>query len=95
MPKCGEVRDSYYRTNEAQVSTLDHVDCRKCHLTHKIDHVGGEKGGAVLLEEGLVGIEHAVEPWKKLLGAWGIVSTNRRELCTRHEPLVQALGMND
>ena len=63
------VRDSYYRTGEAQVSRLDHGDCRNWHLTHKIDHVGGEKGGAVLLEEGLVGIEHAVEPWKKLLGA--------------------------
>jgi hypothetical protein len=31
--------------------------------------VGGEEGLAVLLEVGLIGIEHAVEPWEELLGA--------------------------
>ena len=41
-------------------------------ITYKIDHVGGEEGSAGLLEEGLVGIEHAVEPWEKLLGAFEV-----------------------
>jgi hypothetical protein len=31
--------------------------------------VGREKGLVVLLEVGLIGIEHAVQPWQKLLGA--------------------------
>jgi hypothetical protein len=31
--------------------------------------MGREKWLAVLLEVGLVSIEHAVEPWQKLLGA--------------------------
>jgi hypothetical protein len=35
----------------------------------EIDHVGREKGLAVLLEVGLIGIEHTVEPWQELLRA--------------------------
>ena len=38
-------------------------------LLREIDHVGGEKGLAVGLEVGLIGIEHAVEPGEELLGA--------------------------
>lgn len=38
-------------------------------LLGQIDHVGGEERSAVLLEESLVGIEHAVQPWEELLGA--------------------------
>lgn len=38
-------------------------------LLREIDHVRGEKGLAVGLEVGLIGIEHAVEPGEELLGA--------------------------
>jgi hypothetical protein len=38
-------------------------------LTREIDHVGGEEGHAVGLEELLVFLEHTIEPRKKLLGA--------------------------
>jgi hypothetical protein len=38
-------------------------------LLGKINHVRGEEGLAVGLEVGLVGIEHAVQPGKQLLGA--------------------------
>jgi hypothetical protein len=38
-------------------------------LLRQVDHVRGEEGLVVLLEVGLVGIEHAVQPWQKLLGA--------------------------
>ena len=38
-------------------------------LFRQIDHVRGEERLAVLLEVLLVGVEHAVEPWEKLLGA--------------------------
>jgi hypothetical protein len=35
----------------------------------KVEHVRREKGFAVLVEEIFVGLEHAIEPGKKLLGA--------------------------
>lgn len=38
-------------------------------LLRQVDHVRGEQRGAVLLEEALVLVEHAVEPWQELLGA--------------------------
>ena len=38
-------------------------------LLRKIDHVAAEEGNTSLLEEGLVGVHHPVEPGKKLLGA--------------------------
>jgi hypothetical protein len=37
--------------------------------TYQIDHVGGEEGDAVLLEELLILIDHAIEPGEELLGA--------------------------
>jgi len=54
------------RTLEVLGGSLDvEVDS----FLRQVDHVRGEEGLAVLLEVGLIGIEHAVEPWKKLLGA--------------------------
>jgi hypothetical protein len=38
-------------------------------LLRKIDHMAAEEGNTGLLEEGLVGVHHPVEPGKKLLGA--------------------------
>ena len=38
-------------------------------LFGEVEHVGGEEGLAVLLEVGLVGGEHAVEPGEELVGA--------------------------
>jgi hypothetical protein len=38
-------------------------------LLGEIDHVGAEQGLAVGLKVGLIGIEHAIEPRQKLLGA--------------------------
>jgi hypothetical protein len=38
-------------------------------LLGKVNHVGGEEGLAVDLEVGLVGVNHAIEPGKELLGA--------------------------
>lgn len=38
-------------------------------LLRQVNHVRREEGLAVLLEVGLVGVEHAVQPWQKLLGA--------------------------
>jgi hypothetical protein len=38
-------------------------------LLGQIDHVAGEQGLVVLLEVGLVSVEHAVQPGQKLLGA--------------------------
>jgi hypothetical protein len=38
-------------------------------LLGQIDHVAGEERSTILLEKCLVGIEHTVEPWQKLLGA--------------------------
>lgn len=38
-------------------------------LLGEINHVGGEEGLAVDLEVGLVGLDHAIEPGKELLGA--------------------------
>ena len=38
-------------------------------LLGEINHVGGEEGLAVDLEVGLVGVDHAIEPGKELLGA--------------------------
>ena len=41
-----------------------------CHLLlGQIDHVRREKGLVVLLEVSLIGVEHTIEPWQKLLGA--------------------------
>jgi hypothetical protein len=37
--------------------------------TNQIDHVGGEKRDAVLLEELLVLVKHAIEPRQKLFRA--------------------------
>ena len=38
-------------------------------LLGQIDHVAGEQGLVVLLEVGLVSVEHAVQPGQELLGA--------------------------
>lgn len=38
-------------------------------LLGQVDHVGGEERLAVLLEVLLIGVEHTVQPWQKLLGA--------------------------
>lgn len=46
------------------------MQASKWTVTYKIDHVGRKERGAGLLEEGLVGIEHAIEPWEKLLSAF-------------------------
>jgi hypothetical protein len=43
-------------------------------LLGQIDHVGGEEGLVVLLEVGLIGVEHAIEPWEELLGAMVLLS---------------------
>jgi hypothetical protein len=37
--------------------------------TYQVDHVRGEEGSAVLLEELLVLVKHAIEPGEELLGA--------------------------
>lgn len=37
--------------------------------TYQVDHVRGEEGDTVLLEELLVLVKHAIEPREKLLGA--------------------------
>jgi hypothetical protein len=38
-------------------------------LLAQVDHVGGEKRLAVLLEIFLISIEKTIQPWKELLGA--------------------------
>jgi hypothetical protein len=38
-------------------------------LLRQVDHVGGPQGLSVQLEVGLIGGEHAVQPWQQLLGA--------------------------
>lgn len=64
------------------------MQASKWTVTYKIDHVGRKERGAGLLEEGLVGIEHAIEPWEKLLSAfWLSARTGGRD---RIEP--QVLG---
>lgn len=37
--------------------------------TYQVDHVGRKEGDAVLLEELLILIDHAIEPGEELLGA--------------------------
>jgi len=37
--------------------------------TYQVNHVRGEEGNAVLLEEALIFVKHAIEPGQQLLGA--------------------------
>jgi len=50
-------------------------------LLRQVDHVGGEKRLAVLLEVSLICVHHAVQPWEKLLCAVICVEDNWNAVC--------------
>lgn len=84
-----------YQTITTPVSETNHERrASEWTATYEIDHMGRKERGASLLEEGLVGIEHAIEPRKKLLGAFGSVSAKHRELHTRPALGAGQIGVN-
>lgn len=55
-----------YQTGDVSTRTDYWRDRAKA---YQVDHVRGEEGNAVLLEELLVFLDHAIEPGEELLGA--------------------------
>jgi hypothetical protein len=51
------------------VLLAEHPEQARAAGTYQVNHVRGEEGNAILLEELLILIEHAIEPGKELLGA--------------------------
>ena len=53
----------------------------RCNCFRLTNHVRAEQGLAVLLEVGLVGVHHAVQPGEELLGAVICVEDNGDAIC--------------
>lgn len=64
------------------------VDC----LFRQVDHVRGEQRFSVLLEVGLIGVHHAVQPWQQLLGTVVGVQDNWNAICGSNTSDVVSCG---